>query len=205
LTVNCRGLGNINKFRLLLNKAYEITKLGPAIVLLQETMIVHSTYLDMAWRGKYVHTPGLGNSQGCITLMGDAAKLTDIVHLNNRAHTFKVQGLLDQEVLVANVYAPIGYDDAKIQFFQEVFDQVRDYAGENVVLTGDFNITLDDSDRSGRLVGAGETRVARIVVDHITDCGLTDTWNGRSGHTWRRGTTLSRLDRVLVRLNDYRV
>jgi hypothetical protein len=48
LTINCRGLGNINKFRLLLNKAYDYLKKGTAIIFLQETMIVSDRYLELA-------------------------------------------------------------------------------------------------------------------------------------------------------------
>jgi hypothetical protein len=39
LTLNCRGLGNIDKFRLLLNKLYNLARKGPVVALLQETMI----------------------------------------------------------------------------------------------------------------------------------------------------------------------
>ncbi len=108
MTINCRGLGKINKFRHLLNRAYEIIAKGPAIVFLQETMIIDSQYLNIAWQGKYVHTAGLGNSQGCITLLNDSVSISDIVHVGHRAHTFTVKGLIDTEVMVANVYAPIG-------------------------------------------------------------------------------------------------
>ena len=34
------------------------------IMMIQETMITKSRYLDLAWRGKYEFTPGSGNSQG---------------------------------------------------------------------------------------------------------------------------------------------
>jgi hypothetical protein len=55
ITINCRGLGNIDKFRLLLNKAYEYIRNGAVVICLQETMIVSDRYLELAWRGSPCH------------------------------------------------------------------------------------------------------------------------------------------------------
>jgi hypothetical protein len=205
MTVNCRGLNKINKFRLLLNRAYDVMSQGPAVILLQETMVVNSNYLDVAWRGKYVHTPGLGNSQGCITLLSNGVTVTDVIHVKNRAHLFKVTGLLPTETMVANLYAPIGYDELKLNFFKGVFEKILYYTGDNVIVGGDFNFTFTAEERVGQTVSGSEGRHAAAVLDHIETCGLTDTWEGQVGYTWRRGATLSRLDRVLVRLPSYRV
>jgi hypothetical protein len=62
ITLNCRGLGEINKFWLLLNRINKITHSCTAVVMLQETMITTDNYIQLAWRGKYVLTPGTGNS-----------------------------------------------------------------------------------------------------------------------------------------------
>ena len=50
VTINCRGLGDINKFRLLLNKAYDMMQKGSLIMMIQETMVTNSRYLDLAWK-----------------------------------------------------------------------------------------------------------------------------------------------------------
>jgi len=88
ITINCRGLGEIEKFRLLLNKAYDMMQKGKKIMMIQDTMITNSRYLDIAWRGKYVFTPGTGNSRGCITLTHNDVTITDIEHIQNRGHYF---------------------------------------------------------------------------------------------------------------------
>jgi hypothetical protein len=41
-TINCRGLGEIEKFSLLLNRAYGIMQKGKMIMMIQETMITNS-------------------------------------------------------------------------------------------------------------------------------------------------------------------
>jgi hypothetical protein len=93
-TINCRGLGEIEKLRLLLNKAYDMMQKGKMIMIIQETMITNSRYLDLAWRGEYVFAPGTGNSQGCITLTHNEVTITDIEHIQNRGHYFKSQMLI---------------------------------------------------------------------------------------------------------------
>jgi len=82
-------LGEVEKFRPLLNKAYDIMQKGKMIMMIQETMITNSRYLDLAWRGKYVFTPGTGNSQGCITL----------TH-NDVTITYKTEGTISKSLML---------------------------------------------------------------------------------------------------------
>jgi hypothetical protein len=49
-TLNCRGLGKIDKFRLVLSKISEKMRANPdSIFMLQETMIKNDNYLKLAW------------------------------------------------------------------------------------------------------------------------------------------------------------
>jgi hypothetical protein len=65
VTLNCRGLNNVNKLRLVLNGAYDLlVRHLNSIIMLQETMIVDGKYLDFAWRGLYAFTLGTGNFAG---------------------------------------------------------------------------------------------------------------------------------------------
>jgi len=88
--LNCRGLGDMDKTRALLNKVYQLPTLQPLFVMLQETMITSSHYLEMAWRGQLVHTPGTGNSKGCVTLLNADNQISNIKHYGNRGHCFNV-------------------------------------------------------------------------------------------------------------------
>jgi hypothetical protein len=49
ITLNCRGLGDVSKMRLLLNGCYRMTRQGETVILLQETMITNSKYIELAW------------------------------------------------------------------------------------------------------------------------------------------------------------
>jgi hypothetical protein len=205
MTLNCRGLGDINKCRLLLNKIVKLANVSPTIVMLQETMILTDNYIKLAWRGKYVYMPGMGNSQGCITLLPSSADITAVEHFNNRGQCALVTGLLanaDDSLAIYNIYAPNGFGQEKIEFINLVFDRTANSNGP-MVLGGDINTTLSNNDRHKGGVTAAELRVADLILDKVMEHDLQDTWTGIEGFTWRRGQVMSKLDRIFYRLNNY--
>ena len=204
ITLNCRGLGEIDKFRLLLNKAYDIMQKNYMIMMIQETMITNSRYLDLAWRGKYVFTPGTGNSQGCITLTNNDVTITDIEHVQNRGHYFKLTDMNNMQTLIVNIYAPLGYNNAKKEFFDNILEVIANHDGENVILGGDFNITLTDMDSLRRRRTDAEKQIAENINTRIAQNELSDAFHGKIGYTWGRGETRSRLDRIFTRLPLYK-
>jgi len=203
ITLNCRGLNNIDKCRLLFNRLIKIVDGCAAVVMLQETMISTNDYVTMAWRGKHVHTPGHGNSQGCITLLPSTVEIIATEHLGNRGHCVLVKGLTaNDNVAIYNIYAPNGFGHEKAEFFDSVFEKLRAF-DDNIILGGDFNTTLNDSDRHNRGVTAAEMHTASSILDNVAEQNLTDTWNGIHGYTWRRGQIMSKLDRIFYRFDSY--
>ncbi len=146
VTQNCRGLGSIDKTRMLLNKMYNLARKTTVIAMLQETMITTDRYLELAWRGGFVHTPGTGNSQGCVTLISTNDEISEVKHYGNRGHCFTLSQATGDNIKVCNVYAPNGFDETKANFFNEVLDDLETWEG-NIILAGDFNITLSPSER----------------------------------------------------------
>jgi endonuclease/exonuclease/phosphatase family metal-dependent hydrolase len=206
VTLNCRGLGNTNKFRLTLKKAGEIIRENPhTIIMLQETMIQDNKYINLAWRGTYAITYGTGNSQGCLTLAKEGVAFTNQINIGDRGHYVEVNGLLQEKVTVINVYAPNGYDNMKRTFFREVLDLIENIQSENVILAGDFNLTFGEQDRHKRNTCNGEKNIAKNVAEGLEHLNLKDAWQGQIGMTWKRGATMSRLDRIYTRLNDFRI
>ena len=165
------------------------------IMMIQETMITNSRCLDLAWRGKYVFTPGTGNSQGCITLTHNDVTITDIEHIQNRGHYFKITDADNKQTLIVNINAPLEYNNEKNEFFNNILD-IANYAGENIILGGNFNITLTDSQSLKRQRTEVEKRIAENINKEIIENDLVDAWIGHNGYTWRRGKTQSRLDRI---------
>jgi hypothetical protein len=205
ITVNCRGLGDIKKFRLLLNKAYNIMQKGKMIMLIQETMITNSRYLDLAWRGKYVFTPGTGSSQGCITLIHNDVTVTDIEHIQNRGHHFKFIDSDNKQTLVVNIYAPLRYNNEKREFLSNITNIIKNHDGDNIVLGGDFNITLNEADSYRRQRTDAEKSIADDFNTKINESNLIDTWAGHTGYTWSQGKIQSRLDRIYIRLAKHSI
>jgi hypothetical protein len=202
VSLNCRGLGNMDKARLLLNKIYALPQNQPLIVMLQETMIVSGKYLELAWRGKFIQTAGTGNSQGCITLVGADCDLTEIQHYGNRGHFFKLRLGTGEILKVCNIYAPNGFDANKTDFFNMVLQDTANWDGP-LIIGGDFNTTLGPSERHNRSVTVAETRVADMLKDYALNQNLNDCWDGNTGYTWRKGKSMSRLDRIYTRTPDY--
>ncbi len=202
ISLNCRGLGSMDKTRLLLNKLYAMPTSQTLIVMLQETMITNPRYLELAWRGKFVQTNGTGNSQGFITLLHSDSEISEVKHYDSRAHLFTLTTSAGDTMKVCNVYAPNGFDANKNDFFHKVFQDLDSWDG-SVVIGGDFNVTLAANERHNRGVTAAELRTADIVKDYTRNLNLYDGWEGRTGYTWRRGKSMSRLDRIYYRMPHY--
>jgi hypothetical protein len=201
---NCRGLGSIDKTRLLLNKIYALPRRQILVVMLQETMIASSRYLELAWRGKFVQTAGTGNSQGCVTLVNYDCEISEEKHYGNRGHHFTLTTCTGVNFKICNIYAPNGFDMNKNAFFETVFQDLSNWNG-NLVLGGDFNTTLSVDERHHRSVTAAELRTAEIIKVHTNALNLNDSWDGKAGFTWRKGHSKSRLDRIYTRLDEYNV
>jgi len=202
ITLNCRGLGVTEKFRLMLNKAYDLMSKGETIIMLQETMVTSNNYLQLAWRGKHVFTPGTGNSQGCITLVNSDANIEHIYQIGNRGHYFTYSSDNVETLVVMNIYAPSGFNDAKMQFFEDIFSTISTYDCD-VLVAGDMNVTLRPSDRHCRGVTNAEELSAELVKDYIETLNLNDVWDGKNGYTWQQGKKMSKVDRILYRLTNF--
>jgi exonuclease III len=214
ITFNCRGLNNIDKCRLLLNKVNKIIDNGQAVVLLQETMIVTDNYLNLAWRGKHIHTPGNGNSQGCITLFPSTVEIISTEHFGTRGHCAQVTGLTatDETVAIYNIYAPNGFGQDKLEFITSLFEKMSTLTG-NIILGGDINTMLSHNDRHNRGlshndrhnrgVTTAERRIASLILDKTAEYDLSDVWGDSDGFTWHRGKVMSKLDRIFYRLENY--
>jgi len=204
ITLNCRGLGKVEKTRLTLNKINTWHKGGELIAMLQETMITTDNYIKLAWRGKYVLTPGTGNSKGCLTLLRDNVEILSTEHINNRGHIVKIKGLEghSREVMLINIYAPNGFALDKTAYFDDIFQHISEWDGD-IIMGGDFNLTFSDRDRFKRGVTPAENRLAVKVTELINEYRLTDTWGRKKGYTWRKKKIMSKLDRILFRSDNF--
>jgi exonuclease III len=202
-TLNCRGLNNIDKFRLVLNKSSSVIKQNPnTVIMLQETMVKYKKYLDLAWRGDYVFTPGTGNSQGCITLLDKGVLKSHSLNIGHRGHAATIEIAQQTIINIYNIYAPNGYARDKRDFFTSIVSMLTTSENENIIVAGDFNLTLNDTDRLNRQTSTGERNIANYVKTELTNLNLQDCWEGFDGMTWRRANSMSRLDRIYVKISN---
>ena len=123
----------------------------------QEVYAPRLEILNFVWRGDYYLTPGTGNSQGCLTLITAPFKIVHSVDLASRAHVLVLakDDPDKPEVILANAYAPSGYDDEKRTFFEDLTGLISDvsatYNCANVVLAGDLNLVFSAAELKNRL------------------------------------------------------
>ena len=76
---------------------------------------------------------------------------------------FKITDAYNKQKLIANIYAPLGCNNEKNELFNNIMDIIANYAGENIILGGDFNITLTDSQSLKRQRTEAEKRIAENI------------------------------------------
>ena len=193
ITYNVRGFSDSKKLRHLINTLYKRSNdANNSIFLLQE---VYSTKLELVrylWRGEYHLTPGLGNSLGCLTLITCPYKIISATDIGNRAHVLVLakDDPNKAELIVINAYAPNGFGQEKISFFDELLESINDlknvYNCENILLGGDLNLVLCEEETRNRAFSQQEKRVAEIVNNLLHSLNLTDGWEvaKRRMFTW---------------------
>ena len=71
------------------------------------------------------------------------------------------------EMILANVYAPNGFDDEKLDFFETTLEELMNlktiYNCDEVILAGDLNLVFAESEVSNRIITPAEKRIAGIV------------------------------------------
>ncbi len=85
-----------------------------------------------------------------------------------------------------------------------VFETIGQYDCD-IVLGGDFNVTLNDSDRQNRGTTPGERDLALLITESTEHLGLEDIWRNKTGFTWCKGKVMSKLDRIYTKLSQYKL
>ena len=212
-TYNVRGLNDESKLRHLLNYFHKKDK-GKSldnVVCLQETYFTSPGKIPYIWRGNFFLTPGTGNSCGCLTLLSSHLNVVASRHLDSRAHVLACQRAGEGVVslIIANIYAPNPNTRDKIDFYEEVFQLIRElednYNCYNTFVAGDFNLIFKPREAKNRSFSAQEQRVASAVRVLAEEARLKDVWQVKSDYTWRRANTetFSTIDRILYPSDQY--
>ena len=127
---NVRGLKEEKKTRHLLSQFNKTiaSKNNDVIVCLQETYVENAGKIPYMWRGNYHLTPGIGNSGGCLTLLSSHVNIIASRELENRGHLLVCKRSDDRAntYVIANIYAPNPNSQAKVDFFDNVFETLSE-------------------------------------------------------------------------------
>ena len=209
VSLNVRGLSDPKKVRHLVNKCFKLSKRGKDnIFFFQETFVQNLNLLDYIWRGEHHLTPGTGNSLGCLTLVTSPFKIIHRVNIGQRGHILALtkNDVNQIDSIIANIYAPNGFDNEKLEFFTEVLEKIKEvresFNCQKVILAGDLNVVLRDSEVINRLISTSERRVAAAVKNVLIELDMVDGWSESTNksYTWstnRNGVqSFSTLDRI---------
>ena len=209
VSLNVRGLGCGKKVRHLVNSCYKMcTNAGDSLFMFQETFVPKLDLIRYLWRGEYHLTVGTGNSLGCITLITAPYKVVHSVELGQRGHVLALSKDNPNrvEIVIANAYAPNGFDNDKRTFLDELVDAVVEmrntYNCRKVVIAGDLNLVLDEKEVKNRVYTGSERRLADDFKIMLEQAELSDGWRiAQPSFTWTSSRTgqqsFSTLDRIL--------
>jgi len=195
ITLNCRGLGDNNKFRTLVsNLKLKLKGYERKIIMLQETMIQNDDYIKFIWQNTYVFTAGTGHGRGCITLL-EGVDLESFEHIaEDRGHKMVLKTTNDDEITAFNIYAPNGYSQTKREFFEMVLEKVPPQG--KILIGGDINITLNEMERINTTRCKQEEKMAEWLKIRVEENELIDAWPPQDHRMTRMANDkASRLDR----------
>ena len=169
-----RRIGNNNKRRETFNW---LRNKQQSIIFLQE---VHCTEATIGtwrsqWGYKALFSCFSGSSAGVCILFNNNFKFDILKTFSDPSGRYIVCDIKTDEKLftLANIYAP-NEDDPS--FFKQVFDHLHDFACEEIILGGDFNLVLDvKEDNKGGLPRTHQNAL-KIINQNCEELNFIDTW-----------------------------
>ena len=179
------------------------------IVFVQETYCTKMNYakIQKEWKGlgKFCLSNS-AHSRGVATLFRKGLKV-EIINVENRedGRGQLINAVINDNLITfINIYGPNKEQDRNI-FFYNISKWIKDKAStmDNMIIGGDFNVCLNDIDRSTRTHDKDKSR--KSLKDIMAELNLIDAWVNYSKqadhYTWEQNNTKSRLDYFLTSVN----
>ena len=202
ISLNVRGLANEKKRRTI----FKMCRDRAQIALLQEThsVINNEVIWKSEWGGEIIFAHGESNSKGvCILLQKslDYRIISKIIDVSGRFLILEIK-IEDKVLVICNIYAP---NQDCPNFFVKLVERLTPF-GENKLLIGDFNLTLDvNLDRCNTY---NNNNNSRNIVDDIMDrFSLQDIWRVRNEnvqqYSWfKMSQNVQKASRIDMALTD---
>ena len=203
VTLNVKGLRGEFKRKNMFRKMKNLY--GDSIIFLQET---HSLQADeeiwkQDWGGDIIFDHHKNDSCGVCILFpcGFYYKTKQVIKGENGRLLINEISFNEDTFVLCNIYAPTKSNESdQCRFLDTLIDKLEAFKAENIVVGGDFNITLNPVlDKNG---GAAEknSNYRNKLLNFIEDFQLNDIW--RTKHpTTKQYTWLSSDNKIKSRLD----
>jgi exonuclease III len=203
VTYNCNGLGDPKKLKRVLTKLTKIVENG-GIVLLQETHIVDTTYLQQIWKNKFESNCKKSNSAGVIILYKNNVEILHTEKDDEGRYLSVVIKQNGRTLIISNVYFPNDHRKG-LKFAEQVYLNILEiqnrYPDNLTFIAGDFNMCMTDKDYINRNSSMHEKILSENISSNNKLLNLVDAYRlleAEGGYSWNRGNCYSRLDYVFV-------
>ena len=203
-TMNCRGLGDLNKRRDVLNF---LRNQNYDIIFLQDTHLTKTSthYFNSLWQGKCYHSCHTNRRRGASILIKRTVQHTiiDIKHSDCGNFVIIACKLGTETYLMVNIYGP---NDDDPNFYTVLTNMLRTYETDHIIIGGDFNFVINPSVDSFNYAREYNLNAKRIFLNYVEEESLLDVWRERnpnnSEYTWARNSPLKcgRLDMLFVNI-----
>ena len=180
------------------------------VALLQETHCTESMQLiwTQEWGGKGFFNNGTSDSRGvCILVRRGLDFEVKEIRKDDQGRFIFIRAVFEGGIiLLGNVYCP---NRDEIESIMRINDWPSEIQTDNIILAGDFNVTLDPNrDRGGQQQGAVRDycrQRSRALKETLEEFQLVDVWRRLNPEvlqfTFRRDSSMSRLDYFFISEN----
>ena len=203
-SLNVRGLGN-NLKRKAIFKYFRDHQLD--VILIQEAHCTRKTIKlwECEWgASKWIASSGCSNARGCAILLNNKqVKVVKTFTDHEGRYVIANIEIDEAKYTICNVYAP---NEDSPNFFKGMIKVIEKHATENIVIGGDFNLTMNPAvDRADGV--RNNYKSLEILNEFICENNMCDVWRTRNpnkrSYTWYKRSNrdhrlASRLDFFLV-------
>lgn len=203
ISVNAAGLRSGQRFEAAI-KFCEDNKADFSF--LQETHldISHTLHIKSNWQGEIAIAPGESQQNGILVLCNtNAPKIENLK--TDKEGRYIIMRVKDSNDVLLNIYAPSGMNNTKkndrTKFFKHLTKVLKNFKkpSENIILTGDFNNTLEKIDKTGNFTLCPSQTQLKTLLQEFD---LEDVWRLENPeenfftHVHKATETYARLDRA---------
>jgi hypothetical protein len=159
--------------------------------------MIHS--VELLWQEGLIVAPSINSARGVITFFSDSL-FDKIIFKSGTADgrsTWIIGDYNRQTELFVSINSPNSGKNAEFYtaFFTKVNNLVTNYTGDNIYISGNFNLVLEGGIMAGRKQSKYEQKLANLVDLELKALGLRSLVEAGI-HTWNDNSKYSTLDYI---------